>query len=219
MINEFLFAIFFTLILVIVLWVFVLAGTDILNGIQIAAEKRDEEIRKSEEKRQKNKIEQSAKQSEEWVNRRRRLIIAKGPEINKITRSVFGNIRYFRINRINGKLFFSTKIGDFSIYNALSKDYESLLGELEEMKKRREYMLANKVSSRTNIDSRLSKSYSRKSRSNNNDDYPTDDDINSVDGGPPSEARRRRNNDDDDDDDDDDGWYNRSTDFYLDPFD
>ena len=63
------------------------------------------------------------------------------------------------------------------------------------MKKRREYMLANKVSSRTNIDSRLSKSYSRKSRSNNNDDYPTDDDINSVDGGPPSEAY----------DDDDDG--------------
>jgi hypothetical protein len=161
-----------------------------ISDNKIAAEKREEETRKRVKER-----EQAEKQAEEWVNRRRRLIIAKGPEINKITRSVFGNIRYFRINRINGELCFSTKIGDFSIYNSLSKDYESLLGELEEMKKRREYMLANKVSSRTNIDSRLSKSYSRKSRSNNNDDYPTDDDINSVDGGPPSEAY----------DDDDDG--------------
>tara|TARA_B110000003_G_C16413282_1_gene443141 strand:+ start:37 stop:684 length:648 start_codon:yes stop_codon:yes gene_type:complete len=134
-----------------------------------------------------------------------KIIIAKGPEINKITRSVFGNIRYFEINVLNGNLSFATDIGDFSIYNALSKDYESLLGELEAKKKIREYTLANKVSSRTNIDSRSSKSYSRKSRSNsysrksrsNNDDYyPTDDDINSVDGGPPSEAY---------DDDDDDG--------------
>jgi len=190
-----------TLLIIISIWIMIFFIWAVIKENEIVDEKRKGMRKKRKDERQKRAKEreqsekQAEKQAEEWVNRRRRLIIAKGPEINKITRSVFGNIRYFDINVLNGELCFSTKIGDFSIHNALSKDYESLLGELEEKKKRREYMLANKVSSRTNIDSRSSKSYSRKSRSNNNDDYPTDDDINSVDGGPPSEAY----------DDDDDG--------------
>ena len=118
---------------------------------------QEENIEEVKEKEQTEK--QAEKQTNDWVrDLRRRRIISKGPELNRIARSVFGDIGMFDVNEIDGKLSFRTDLGHFSINDALSRDYESILDELEILKKRRENTLANKVSSNTNLDSRSSNS-------------------------------------------------------------